>query len=232
MSKKINQSGKCLALTTIWATQLQYYGKYSFPSKNIFFFIFLFVKIFNKQLVLNSTSFITRVHSFLFPTHINLVFSIPFISTSFFSNFYRFLFLIWNYNVNRLLSLKLDFYLEKNQYFSTSFLKSYILYLIYNKINSPRKIFNLLILLLKRNKSQLILLISKDGFKISKFIGFKIQLKGRYEITKNEMSSYLLVKNGKINSTNLNIKIHFMNHNFYTKLGTSNLKIWMFYSFK
>nr|YP_010620258.1 Ribosomal protein S3 [Amplisiphonia pacifica]WAX04294.1 Ribosomal protein S3 [Amplisiphonia pacifica] len=232
MAKKINLSGKCLALTTLWVNQFQSYGKFSFSSKTDFFIFFFLTKIFNKQLNLTTEYFITKIQKFILFNKIFFIFSFVSVNNDFFFKFYRFLFLLWQRNINKRLSFRLCFYLEKNQYFSTFFLKSYILYLIYNKINSPKKIFNLLILLLKKNKFQKILSFSKNGLKKNTLIGFKIQLKGRYESTKNEMASCLLVKNGKVNSTNLNITISYINHFFYTKLGISNLKIWLFYSIK
>nr|YP_010619959.1 Ribosomal protein S3 [Xiphosiphonia pinnulata]WAX03972.1 Ribosomal protein S3 [Xiphosiphonia pinnulata] len=228
MTKKINLSGKCLALTALWANQFQSYGKFSFFSKNDFFFLFSLIKIFNKQLNFNTLYFITKTQNFIFSSHIFLIFSLVSLNYAFFIKFHQLFLKIWQHNINSRLSFHFHFYLEKNHYFSTIFLKSYILYLINNKTNSPKKIYNLLILLLKKNKFQSIITISKKGFKQSKFIGFKIQLKGRYESTKNEMASRLFVKDGKINSTNLTNSIYFFNHSFYTKLGISNLKIWLF----
>nr|YP_010619982.1 Ribosomal protein S3 [Tayloriella tenebrosa]WAX03995.1 Ribosomal protein S3 [Tayloriella tenebrosa] len=232
MAKKINLSGKCLALTTLWISQYQHYGKFSFFSINDFFFLFSLLKIFNKQLNSNTKYFITKIQNLVLASQIFLIISLTFINNQLFLNFYRFFFSIWKKNISNRLNFQLFLYLEKNQYFSTRFLKSYILYLVYNKINSPKKIFNLLILLLKKNKFQLISSFSKNGLKKNILIGFKIQLKGRYETTKNEMASQMIVRDGKINSTNLNYTINFVNHFFYTKLGISNLKVWLFYSVK
>nr|YP_010620005.1 Ribosomal protein S3 [Symphyocladiella dendroidea]WAX04018.1 Ribosomal protein S3 [Symphyocladiella dendroidea] len=232
MAKKINSSGKCLALTTLWVNQFQSYGKFSFFSKTDFLLFFFLTKILIKQLNLNKKNFITKTQNFILSTQVFFIFSLVFINSEVFLKFYRFFIIIWRYNISSRLSFNLCFYIAKNQYFSTIFLKNYILYLINNNINSPKKIFNLLILLLKKNKFQSIVSFSKKGLKKNIFIGFKIQLKGRYEATKNGMSSRLLIKNGKINSTNLNITINFINHFFYTKLGITNLKIWLFYSTK
>nr|YP_010620235.1 Ribosomal protein S3 [Deltalsia parasitica]WAX04271.1 Ribosomal protein S3 [Deltalsia parasitica] len=232
MAKKLNLSGKCLALSTLWANQFQLYGKFCFFWKNDFFLFLFLTKIFIQKLNLKTEYFITKTQNFILASQVFFIFSLLFINNSFFYKFYKFAHLIWQRNISQTFSFHLCFYLEQNQYFSTKFLKSYISYLIYKKINSPKKIFNLLILLLKKNKSQLILAFEKNGLKKKIFIGFKIQLTGRYESTKNEMASCLLVKNGKINSTNLSVSINFINHFFYTKLGISNLKIWLFYSTK
>nr|YP_010620051.1 Ribosomal protein S3 [Rhodomelopsis africana]WAX04064.1 Ribosomal protein S3 [Rhodomelopsis africana] len=232
MSKKKNLSGKCLALTALWPTQFQYFGKFSFLSKNDFFIFFLLTKIFYKLLKLHTHYFITKSQYFIFTNQVILIFSTTFINIKSLLSFFRFLFLLWNLNINSQISLQVYFYLEKSQYFSSDFLKSYILYLMRNKVCSPKKIFNLLILMLKKNKFQPILTISKNGFKKNVVTGFKIQLKGRYESTKNEMASRLFITNGKTNSTTLNISINYLNHFFYTKLGTSNLKIWVFHSLK
>ena len=67
--------------------------------------------------------------------------------------------------------------------------------------------------------------MGKNGLEQKSLKGFKIQLKGRFEPTKNSMSKSLTVKKGKINSMKLNDSIIFINQIFYTKLGLSNLKI-------
>lgn len=63
-------------------------------------------------------------------------------------------------------------------------------------------------------------------------VGFKMQLKGRFEITKNSMSKKFLVKFGKISSTTLVDYIVFYEHIFFSKLGLSSLKICLFYKNK
>lgn len=73
--------------------------------------------------------------------------------------------------------------------------------------------------------------MTKNGLKNKILCGFKVQLKGRFESTKNSMSKTVNFKVGKINSTNLNSSINFLSYTFYTKLGLSNLKIWLFYKF-
>nr|YP_010620028.1 Ribosomal protein S3 [Symphyocladia marchantioides]WAX04041.1 Ribosomal protein S3 [Symphyocladia marchantioides] len=230
MAKKINSSNKCLALTTLWVNQFQLYNKFSFFSKNEFFLLFI-IKFLIIQLNFTK-NLITKTQSLIFSTQLLLIFSLVSMNNDFFLKLYQLFIGIWNRNFSSRLSFFLLFYVEKNHYLSAQFLKSYILYLITDNVNSPKKIFNLLVLLLTKTKNQSIISISKSGFRKITFIGFKIQLKGRYESTKNEMSNYLFIKDGKNNSTNLNITIDFINHLFYTKLGISNLKIWLFYSTK
>nr|YP_010620074.1 Ribosomal protein S3 [Pterosiphonia complanata]WAX04087.1 Ribosomal protein S3 [Pterosiphonia complanata] len=229
MSKKTNLSGKCLALTLLWNYQFQYYGKFSFFLGDDFFIFFFLNNLFVRLLNFDIQYFISKTQYFIYISQVILIFSTKFINYHFLYRFYSFLFLFWSYNLNSQISLKILFYLEKNQFFSSRFLKSYILYLIYNKNISPKKIFNLLMLTLRKNKFQSILSISKKGLIKNQFIGFKIQLKGRYESTRNEMANQLIIRDGNINSTNLNFTISYINHFFYTKLGTSTLKIWLFY---
>lgn len=78
---------------------------------------------------------------------------------------------------------------------------------------------------LKKHLEYLIITIGKNGLEQKLLKGFKIQLKGRYEVTKNSMSKSLIIKKGKVNSMKLDNNIAFMNQVLYTKLGLSNLKI-------
>lgn len=112
-----------------------------------------------------------------------------------------------------------------NFYFSKFFLKDLIFFLLIYKRLSPRKIFIYFSILLKKNKNYLLINNSKKGIYKKKLIGFKIQLKGKFEITKNAMSKKLLINYGKLRSTTLKNHIIFCEHTFFSKLGSSNLKM-------
>jgi hypothetical protein len=94
-----------------------------------------------------------------------------------------------------------------------------------NKKYNPKKIFSFFSNLLKNNLNSFLVQDSKYGFLKKKLVGFKLYLKGRFEVTKNSMAKKNLVKLGKVNSTDLNIHIISHEHIFFSKLGTSNLKI-------
>lgn len=82
-----------------------------------------------------------------------------------------------------------------------------------------------MILFLTKNLKYSILFLTKNGLLRKYFVGFKIQIKGRYESSKTSMSKKLSTKFGKMTLTNLKISTNFINYSFYTKLGISNLKI-------
>lgn len=120
---------------------------------------------------------------------------------------------------------KIFVYFEKKSFFQSIFLKNYISYLVNNLNYSPKKIFNFLIPLFKNMLHIKKLSFSNKGLKIIKLQGIKIQLKGRYELTKNSMSKLIFFKAGKVGSMSLNTKIEFLNKTIYTKLGKSSMKI-------
>nr|WAX04110.1 Ribosomal protein S3 [Polysiphonia sp.] len=224
MSKKINLSGKCLALTKMWNFQFQTFNSFSF---NKYLFNFLILKtILQKFLLLNKFSLILLYSKIVVLKRIYFIFLIClFNKLSFFSNFLKF----WEFNFNYI-SFQLKILLKKNCYSSSDFWQNYLTYATLKLENSPKKLFNLIYLLLLQKLDQITLQTTRTGLKPKKFVGFKIQLRGRYELTKNAMSKSTNINVGKTNSTNLKLNIIFINYLFYTKLGVSSLKIWLFYS--
>nr|YP_010620189.1 Ribosomal protein S3 [Dipterosiphonia australica]WAX04225.1 Ribosomal protein S3 [Dipterosiphonia australica] len=226
MAKKINLNGKCFALTKLWANQFQQYGKFNFLFKKYILFSYLFKEIISKKFAFNNFFSLMQIKTFIY-SHTILI-------KLFISNFNTFkqiswIYLLWNQNLQKL-TFSLVIFLNKKLYFSKEFLEAYLCYLSSNEFNSPKRIFNLINLLLSNHLNKIFVMLTKNGIKNQKFIGFKLQLRGRFEPTKNAMAKCVTLKSGKINSTNLKIKIDFSNYFFYTKLGTSNLKIWLFYS--
>nr|YP_010620166.1 Ribosomal protein S3 [Gredgaria maugeana]WAX04202.1 Ribosomal protein S3 [Gredgaria maugeana] len=232
MSKKINLTGKSLALTSVWTNKSQYYGNFSFKYSKYIHFIFLLNVVFTRQLNFNLLYYITQIQYFFFVNQLRIILSSSFLNKNF-VYFLKFIYLFWILNFKNFYSFHLQIYLEKTLYFSVEFLKNYIFFLIKKKIKSPKKIFNLLILLLKKNFNKPIVSISKNGLTDNNIlIGFKIQLSGRYESAKSTMANQIFLKFGKITSTNLSFTVKYFSHFFYTKSGISTLKIWLFYNSK
>nr|YP_010620120.1 Ribosomal protein S3 [Melanothamnus gigas]WAX04156.1 Ribosomal protein S3 [Melanothamnus gigas] len=230
MSKKINLSGKCLALTNLWVMQFQHFGNFtSLFSK--YTFLFLIFKFFLfKQLNLKNNFFVLDYKFFILKNEFFIVLTNFFKNFNEFNYFFNLLSSIWFKNFN-FLSFRFLIFFKKTFYLSSDFLQSYISYLSKKLFYSPKKIFTLLFILLKKKLNQSILTTTKNGLKRKKIIGFKMQLRGRYELTKTAMAKITQIKFGKINSTDLKINVTFMNYFFYTKLGNCSIKIWLFSSF-
>lgn len=226
MSKKINSSGKYLNITNLSNYQLQYYGKTVSLYKQNFLTTFVLLPLVYKKLFINKT--------FLNITTLNLISfnncTFLFLSFSELNKKNIQCFLLFYENI--ISSTKINIYLKKNFYLTSAFIKNYIFYLNIKYNYPPKKIFNFLILFLKNSINCSTVFLTSTGLNSKKLIGFKLQLKGRYETTKNSMSKVLVFKVGKINSTKLNSSINFLHYTFYTKLGVSNLKIWLFYKLK
>lgn len=228
MSKKINSSGKYLNTTNLNNCQLQYYGKSILFYKRNFLIIFTFLPILYKKLTINRKFFnITALNVINFNNYICLFLSILELNKFFFQQFRK----AFHFIDKKLTHshFKINLYLEKNYYLSTSFLKNYIFYLNVKRTYPPKKIFNFLTLFLKNFINHSIVSFTQNGPKKKQLLGFRLQLKGRYESTKNSMSKIMTFKVGKVNSTKLNANINFLDYVFYTKLGVSSLKIWLFY---
>nr|YP_010620097.1 Ribosomal protein S3 [Periphykon beckeri]WAX04133.1 Ribosomal protein S3 [Periphykon beckeri] len=229
MSKKKNLSGKCLALTSLWTFQFQNYRNSFLLFSKFFFFRFLFKIIFLKFLNFKKIYSFSCWYFQFFSRYLLLQFKCKTLNFSLLSDFLGFIYAIWVNNIKTTFSLKLFFCFEKESTFSSDFLFFYVLYLVNEQQFTPKKIFNMLNFMLQSKLDKKIVLFSKNGLILQKFIGFKIQLSGRYEATKNSMAQRVFFNVGKINSTTAKINIYFLNRFLYTKLGISNLKIWLFY---
>ena len=113
----------------------------------------------------------------------------------------------------------------RNYYFSQFFLKDLMFFLLIQRKFNPKKIFNYLLILFKKKVNYSLVNISRRGICKKKLIGFKIKLKGKFEITKSSMSKKIMENYGKLKSTTLNSSVVFCEHTFFSKLGSSNIKI-------
>nr|YP_009325877.1 ribosomal protein S3 [Choreocolax polysiphoniae]APC24869.1 ribosomal protein S3 [Choreocolax polysiphoniae] len=233
MTKKINLNSKYLGLSIKCFLNFQNYGNINSLFSKYFINLFIFYIILKKYLLLIQNNFFSFIELFISNNFLKLNINLSHTNLFKLKIFINILsklekILILNFS---LLKLKTLVYFEKKNFFSIIFVKNYINYLILKMNYFPKKIFNFLIILFKTMLNKQKISFSNKGTKIIKLNGIKIQLKGRYDLTKNSMSKILLFKYGKINSVSLNKKIEFLNKVIYTKLGKSSFKIWFFYTF-
>lgn len=188
--------------------------------------LFIIRKITNKKLFNNFKLILfTSRKVLIFKNYVNFFYSFSKLNTFIFNTFSIFFNVLFKKKLNENLLLYLKVFITKINLFSYEFFKSYISILSLDKKLAPRKIFFSLIHFLKSNMNCSSLSFTKTGLMKKKLRGFKIQLKGRFEATKNSMSKKIFFKSGKVNSTNLEEDVIFYNHVFFSKLGLSNLKI-------
>ncbi len=231
MSKKINLHGKSLSLTTYWFIEFQLYGKNFFLFKKYFFLLFFLRKFITKKKLLFLSFFFGLFIKFsIFKKRVYFLISL-FKSKKKFDVVLQNIFPVYLFRNKSLLQFTGKIFIFPSFYFSQLFLKDLIFFLLIYKKFNPRKVFNYFLLFLKKKINYLSIVSSRKGIIKKKLVGFKIQLKGRFETTKNSMSKKNLIKFGKLNSTTLENHIVLCEHTFFSKLGSSNLKIWLFYSF-
>nr|YP_010620143.1 Ribosomal protein S3 [Herposiphonia versicolor]WAX04179.1 Ribosomal protein S3 [Herposiphonia versicolor] len=229
MTKKTNLTGKCLTLTTYWLNFFQNFENFYILYSKYFLISILFNSLLKKLVLFKKTNFFHQINFLVSSKKLIIILSVNSKHHFLMQIIKDFWFLIWLKNFS-IFYLKLIVFSIKMFYLSKIFLEEYIFYLTNYFSFSPKKIFNMLNIFLLKNLNQESLSLSKRGIKIKRFIGFKIKLIGRYETSKNSMAKSVLIKSGKISSVSLKTCINFMNHYFYTKLGISNLKVWIFYS--
>ena len=225
MTKKISSTGKYLGISQDWFLNFQFYGKFYLYFFSSFFSFYKLLNIVYKK-TFNNKLLIFKVNiNFCFKL-VNFYLGFIFLKLDinlvnlFFKNINQFLF-------NNFLETNLTFYFKNINQFSKKFLEMYLEYLSLNY--SPKKIFNLLVVFLRKKINNTNVLYLNSGVKKVQLKGFKVQLKGRYELSKSTLSKKQFFKFGKVTSNNLNNLLQFSNKIIYSKLGLSTIKIWYFY---
>lgn len=129
------------------------------------------------------------------------------------------------YNKN----LILRFYYKSNWFYSIDFLMLYITYLHVKLTYSLKKIFMLLISLFAKLTNYKKISFLRIGFKKIQVKGFKIQVKGRFENTKNQMAKTINYKFGSLSLVNLENNVYYRKNCLNTKLGSCTVHVWLFY---
>nr|YP_011017705.1 ribosomal protein S3 [Griffithsia okiensis]WQF69528.1 ribosomal protein S3 [Griffithsia okiensis] len=151
-------------------------------------------------------------------------------------NMKSYLILLNNINFNFLFTFKKQknkLFLKNEWFYSSFLLKNYINFLFLKfGINNYKKILGILTKLFCSYLNYNQIFYSIYGPKLIILKGFKIQLKGRFENSKNQMTKKIELKSGILSSVNLNSDINYLNNFLFTKLGLWSLKIWLFYKIK
>lgn len=230
MSKKINLTGRNIGSNSIWLQKFQLYGKTFSIFKKYFSLFFLFNQILDKKnMFFLKELFIVNKKIQIKKNNICVFLILSKLEKNSSINLSYFLFSFWNKQLTTFFPFKIKIVILENYYFSQFFLKNLFHYLILSKNYTPKKLFNFIIQFMKQNLNNILISQLKTKITKTKLIGFKIQLKGRFDLTKNTMSKKIIIKLGKVNSTRLSTNIISYSHIFYSKLGLSNLKIFLFY---
>lgn len=223
MSKKISSTSKYLGISRDWFVNFQHYGNFY---GNFFFSFLNTYNLINLVIrnIFKTNILVLKKQIYLFFKFMELDFKFFYLKGSINLFYYQINFLLLN---NFFLNVKLNFFFNKLNFFSKQFLEVYLEYLSF--YNSPKKIFNLVTVLLKNQINKTSIFYFNSGLKKIQLKGFKIQLKGRYELSKSTLSKKQFLKFGQVTSNNLNNLLDLLNKDIYSKLGKSTLKIWFFY---
>lgn len=119
------------------------------------------------------------------------------------------------------------FHFYKNiQFGSSSFLLiSYTNHLFKSKINSPKKILQLIYSYLKFQSKIIKVKYTINGIKLMELKGFKLEISGCFDSTRSQMAKKLKCNFGQVPLTQLKGYIDYSSHTFFTKSGACGFKI-------
>ena len=233
MSKKISSASKYLGVSQKWLVTSQYYNK---------FYYFLTISLTN---FINSLDLIRRI---LYSKHLhvnfdralfsknrllislNALYFNKFLENNLFNKKQSFRFYSERFQTNNFISLgvRTRLYLSKPKILSAKLIDLYLNHI--QHFYPPKKLFNFILLLLKTQIKKPKIVQGNHGLMRMYMEGFKIQLKGRYEVSKSTLAKSLFFKTGQVNSNNLNGNLELLSKNIYSKLGAASIKVWFFYS--
>lgn len=228
MSKKINPKSLRLGFTQLWLNVIQNYGNTFSIMIKLFYHYLKIINIFTSFFVNNKIIFSAKEILFYNST---LVINLWIWKINYFDYFDYLkklskLVLYWNLTKN----IYIRFYLPNPKKFCYSFiLLDYVYYLITILSYSPKKVLGILSTILYQKLLCLNIIYSKNGPVKIKLKGFKFTLNGCFEHTKLQMSETLELKSGSLTLNTLKNKVDFSSKIIYTKLGSLNFKIWLFF---
>lgn len=131
---------------------------------------------------------------------------------------------------NTFLNQKIKIRLYQKNIFTTTtlLLSAYSDLLMHKNITHKKSLLILITILNKTLKSTKIVYTKKGPTKLV-LLGYKVQIKGRFENTKNQMAKTTTHNYGKISLIVLNSHLDFIFKPIHTKLGTYSLSIWLYY---
>lgn len=225
MSQKVNSKNQRIGVNINWPIKIQKYGKSFCKTIKLFyeykkgwtlvFNLFKLEKMFIDNIELKHYNSNVILNIFILIKYNKLKVKKIFI------NWFH-----WLYS-NK--NLKIYIYTNKNKIYTSNILWFYINYLNNNLKYNTKKILAILTLLLKKKLNSKVIIFTKVGPTFLVLKGYKIQLKGRLDNQKSQMSKKTTFKKGSINLTKLNNYVDFKNIQIYTKLGNCNFKVWLFY---
>lgn len=225
MAQKINPTSFRIGIQKSWILTLQSYGKNLKISKISlqFLWVLTLLKLFSKKLLFTSYSFIISQSQIFFIFY----FFHEQKKTTFLSVFFKhcqIYFRNWF-----LVPSKIRFFYKSKFFLSSSLVLSYAATLI-RKSWSLKKIVLLITQLLNLSLNKTKVINSKFGLKRVKLKGFKVDLNGRFENSKSQMSSYYQQVVGTLPLISLNNHIEFSSLTVLTKLGSCTIRIWLFFN--
>jgi len=226
MSRKTNSTSLKLGKTTIWPIFSQNYGSSIFMKAQnfkIYYYLYLLLIFVNKNYNASITNVNINIKNkisitlyYYFDSHLELQENFNLIN-SYIGKL--------NYRFSEIYSIK--FYL-KLKTFSTLLITNYFQNLL-NKNFSLKKIFSIVYVLLEANINSKKIIYMKFGIQKLILKGFKIRLSGRLDNNSKQMAKALEYTYGNIPLVSIENYIEYSNLIIFSKLGSCNFQIWLFY---
>nr|YP_010204201.1 ribosomal protein S3 [Ahnfeltia fastigiata]UAT97936.1 ribosomal protein S3 [Ahnfeltia fastigiata] len=118
---------------------------------------------------------------------------------------------------------------EKNQWLGTSNLLINYVYFSAKQGNSFKKIIQNICKMLTTHLNTIKISYSTKGVVRLSLKGFKIQLAGRFDNSRNQMAKLMKQSIGSLPLTCLESYVEYSHKEFHTKHGVCGLQIWLFY---
>lgn len=231
MSQKTNPRSVRLGLTHLWSNIIQNYG-FNFKITIILFYIYLkFVNILSNILFKSFYLFSFQEILFFNSKIIINIWCLPIkhIKLLNYLGVIQKLIQILKYWVFGN-SVSIRFYFPNLKFFRYSWMiVNYGKYLSIIHNYSPKKITSILVFTLNTQLNHLNIFYTKMGPVVLRLRGFKIVWVGCFETTKLQMAEMFDFKIGLVGVSMLNKYVDFSTQVIHTKLGSVNLKIWLFF---
>ena len=227
MTQKVNPISTRLGTTQVWDYTFQVYGKFNkdyhfifykvFQMFNLFSYIHSYLKLqigskaikFSKNWLLLNLYFLYSDDPSLKHVNLNQISNVIF-------KWFR---------------IKVFFrpYLKTNRFFSTRLISNYAQHLLINNV-SPNKVLRDICYFFEQMLDSEKVVNSVKGPARSKLKGFRISLAGRFDrSSKNQMARLTSQKIGSLPLSYSKSHVEYLNTDFFTKLGTCGIRIWLFY---
>lgn len=225
MSQKINPISFRLGILQVWNTTLTTYNNFSF----IPFYKKWILDRYIRQLLSKNDLFLNSLHWVISTNNIFLI-----ITYTKFSNIFSDK-LSFKNKLRKILHLTFSsapkiYLLESLIWFNSStLLSSYINFNIQKSNNFKQVLKNVNRFLLTKLNTRKVLHTNKGPLQL-KLKGFKVKSAGRFDNSKNQMSSSLQHKTGSLPMSKLNSYVEYTQTCVQTSLGVCSLHVWLIFS--